>query len=174
MPTRTTWRSVASSSHSAGTTWSPAGIICAGAQAAVQPSRGSAWSGCASSAARARSSRRKGMALSSARLVAHQATQAFDPVGLVRRLVPADAVDAREAHGEAGLVALAFVHRVECDLEHQATVGFAYRPEAVHRVIADVAVELLQFLVGKAEVRFAHGQQLGAGIGVAVPAAEGV
>ena len=52
-PTRTTCRTVAPSSHSAGTTWSPAGTICAVAHAAVHPSRSRAVAGCTVSAASA-------------------------------------------------------------------------------------------------------------------------
>ena len=45
--------------------------------------------------------------------------QRLEAVGLGGGLVPADAVDAREAHGDARLVARGAGHRVECHLEHQ-------------------------------------------------------
>ena len=48
-----------------------------------------------------------------------QPLQGLQPVGLGGRLVPADAVDAREAHGDAGLVPGRAVDRVERDLEHE-------------------------------------------------------
>src|SRR5207253_1993949 len=93
---------------------------------------------------------------------------------LMRGLVPADAADAREAHRNARLMAFAGVDRIERDLEYQALVGFAHRPEAVDRVVAHVAVELLELLVGEAEVGLSDWQQLGTRIGISVPATEGV
>ena len=49
--------------------------------------------------------------------------QRLDAVGLARRLVPADAVDAREAHGDAGFVPGRALQPLEGDLQHEAPVG---------------------------------------------------
>ena len=62
----------------------------------------------------------------------------------------------------AGLVALAVVDRIERDLEHQALVGLAHRAEAVDGVLAHMAVEPFQLLVGEAEIGLADRQQFGA------------
>src|SRR6185503_801634 len=82
------------------------------------------------------------------------------PVGLSRRFVDANTADAREAHGEARLVAAALVDRIERDLEHEALLNLAHRAEALYRVAADPAVEPFQLLVGEAEVRLADGKEL--------------
>src|SRR5207248_5797776 len=47
----------------------------------------------------------------------------FQPVGLCGRLVPAQAVDARKAHGEPRLVAGRSLQSLESDFEHQARMG---------------------------------------------------
>ena len=44
------------------------------------------------------------------RLLHEHRRERFEPIGLLRWLVPADAVDAREAHGDAGLVACRAMH----------------------------------------------------------------
>ena len=64
-------------------------------------------------------------------------------------------MDAREAHGEARLVALGGVDRIERDLEHEAGPDRAHRSEALGRVVAHPAVELRQLLVGEAEIGLA-------------------
>src|SRR3954469_13712151 len=85
-----------------------------------------------------------------------QLLQGLQAIGLRRRLVPADAVDAWKAHGDARAVALRPRQTLERHLQHQALVGvvhhLTYRTEAVDGVVPDVAVELQQLLVGEAEV----------------------
>ncbi|MDV7390128.1 hypothetical protein RZS08_02190, partial [Arthrospira platensis SPKY1] len=76
------------------------------------------------------------------------------------RLVPADAVHPRKAHRHPGFVAGRAVHRIEGDLEHEVGGDFADRAVAAGGVVADMAVELLQFLVGEAEIGLAHGYEL--------------
>ena len=82
-----------------------------------------------------------------ARSSRHQLLQRLHRVGLLRRLVPADAVDAREAHGEPGAVAGRAVHAVEGDLEDERRHDLAHRPVALDGVVADPAVEALEKLV---------------------------
>ena len=76
-----------------------------------------------------------------------------------RGLVPAEAGDAGEAHGDAGVVAGGALQALEGDLEHQAVVGLgahgADRAEAVGGVVAHEAVDLRQLLVGEAEIGLA-------------------
>src|SRR5690606_27206272 len=84
-----------------------------------------------------------------------QLLEAFQAIGLLRRLVPADAVDAREAQGDAGLVAGRALYGIESDLEDQARAHRAHRPEALCRVGPDPAVELLELLVREAEIGLA-------------------
>src|SRR5437868_5382039 len=92
----------------------------------------------------------------------------------MRRLVAADTADPGKAHRHPRLVALAGVDRIERDLEHQALVGLADWAEPRHGVVADVGVEPLGLLVGEAKIGLPHGEKLGPGIGIAVPAPEGV
>src|SRR3546814_18903504 len=48
-----------------------------------------------------------------------------------------------------------------------------FRSEAIDRMTTDIAVQPFQFLVSETEIGLAHRQQIGALIGIAVPAAEG-
>ena len=75
------------------------------------------------------------------RALLDQALQGREPVGLGRGLVPADAVDARKAHGDAGFVAGRAVHRVERDLEHELGRHLADRAEALRGVVAHPPVD---------------------------------
>ena len=52
-----------------------------------------------------------------------QLFQRLDAVGLRRRLVPADAADAGEAHGEAGFVPGRALQALEGDLEDEAALA---------------------------------------------------
>src|ERR1043165_2183959 len=69
-------------------------------------------------------------------------------VGLAGRLVPADAADAGEAHGDAGLVAGGALEALEGDLEDQAVARLgadaADRAEAFDGVVANELVDLEQ------------------------------
>src|SRR3546814_970682 len=62
---------------------------------------------------------------------------------------------------------------IKGDFEYQALVLFTNRPEPMDRMTADIAVQPFQFLVSETEIGLAHRQQIGALIGIAVPAAEG-
>src|SRR3954469_8162418 len=88
----------------------------------------------------------------------------LQPVGLARRLVPAQAADAREAHRDAGLVPRRALQALEGDFHHQPLVGlmhhFAHRSEAVDRVAPHVAVDLEKLFVGEAEIGLADRHQL--------------
>ena len=90
--------------------------------------------------------------------------QRLEPVGLARRLVPAQPADARKAHREPGLVPGRALQPFERDLQHQALVGLvhdlAHRAEAVDGVAAHEAVDLDQLLVGEAEIGLADRHQL--------------
>ena len=99
-------------------------------------------------------------------------------IGLARGLVPAQAADPREAHGDAGLVAGGALQALEGHLEDQAVVRLgadrADRAEAFDGVVADELVDLLQLLVGEAEIGLAdRGEDAGAGV-VEGPDPEGV
>src|SRR5712691_195590 len=90
----------------------------------------------------------------------------FQPVGLARRLVPAQPIDAGKAHGEPRLVPGRALQALEGDLEHQPLVGLmhdlAHRTEAVDGIAAHEAVDLDELLIGKAEIGFADRNQHGA------------
>ncbi len=62
---------------------------------------------------------------------------------------------------------------LEGDLEHQALVAarphLAHRAEAVDRVVAHEAVELVQFLVGEAEIGLADRHQRSPSVAVQTP-----
>jgi len=100
--------------------------------------------------------------------VLDQGFEALQPIGIARGLVEAQPADAREAHGDAGLVAGRPRHALECDFEHQAAVifmhDFAHRPEAVDGIAADEAVDFGKLGVGEAEIGLAHRHQLVADI----------
>src|SRR5258705_9155657 len=80
----------------------------------------------------------------------------LQPVGLARRLVPAQPADAGKAHRKPGFVAGRTLQPFEGDLEHQALVGLvhdlAHRAETLDGVAADETVDLDQLLVGEAEI----------------------
>src|SRR6478736_8297332 len=77
--------------------------------------------------------------------------QGLDPVRLRRRLVPANAADPGKAHGDAGFVPGGALQALEGDFENEPAILAVFHlpdgPEAVDRVVADVAVELQQLLV---------------------------
>src|SRR5438876_11013935 len=98
-----------------------------------------------------------------------QLFERLERVGFAEGLVPADAVDAREAHRHTRFVAGRAVHAVEGDFEDDLGRHLAHRPVTLHGVVADPAVEALQFLVGEARIGLADGYQLGA-----APGAEGI
>src|SRR5260221_1175474 len=96
----------------------------------------------------------------SARMSDQQPLERAEPVGLLGRLVPADAADAGKAHRQPGAVPARAMHGIERDLEHQPGLDLAHRAEAVDRVVAHPLVELTELGVGKAEIRLAHRDQL--------------
>src|SRR5260370_22622885 len=79
--------------------------------------------------------------------------EGFQSVGFPGRLVPAQAVDAGKAHGEARLVPRGALQSLEGDFEHQARIGFvrplAHPAEAVDGGAPHVAGALYQLLVGE-------------------------
>src|SRR5579871_3770653 len=78
-----------------------------------------------------------------------------------RRLVPADAVNARKPHRDARFMARRAMNAVEGNLQHELGRHGAHRAETLDRMIANPAVELAQLLIGKAEIGFANGDELG-------------
>ena len=78
----------------------------------------------------------------------------------MKRIVVAHAQHAREAHGDAGLVARACVDAFEGDLENQAGLATAHRAEFIQRGGSDDFVHGSEFNVGQAGVGFRAGQQL--------------
>src|SRR5262245_46331797 len=77
-----------------------------------------------------------------------QAFERVQRVGFVEGLVPADAMDAREAHCDARFMAGRAVHAVEGDFEHDLRRDLAHRAPAPEGVVAHPLVEAAQFLVG--------------------------
>src|SRR4029077_10542631 len=78
-------------------------------------------------------------------------------------LVPAQAVDAWEAHGEPRFVACRALQSLECNFEHEALLGrkhnFTYRAEAFDGIAADETIDLNEFFIGEAEICLAHRHQ---------------
>src|SRR3954454_7076934 len=98
------------------------------------------------------------------RLGLEHALQGFQPVGLARRLVPAQPVDARKPHGDAGFVPRRALQALKGHFQHEPLVRLvydvAYGAELLDRVAADEAVDLQQFLVGETEIGLADRHQL--------------
>jgi hypothetical protein len=94
--------------------------------------------------------------------------QRLQPVGLARRLVPAQPVDAGKPHRDAGFMARRALQALERDFQDQPLLGLvddmADGTEFFDRVAADEAVDLQQLLVGEAEIGLADRHQL-----IAVP-----
>src|SRR5262249_36059224 len=92
------------------------------------------------------------------------ALQGLEPIGVARRLVPTQPVDAGKTHGEAGFVARGALQTFESHLEHQALLALvhdlAHRAEPVDRVATNEAVDLGEFGVGKAEIGLSDGDEL--------------
>src|SRR4249919_3674835 len=117
---------------------------------------------------------RRGVTLAGWASVHNHPHQVFQPVGFLGRLVPADAVDAGKAHGDARFVPARAMHRVEGDLEHEPWLDLAHGTEAVDGVIAHPAVELEKLGVGEAEIGLAYRHELGLAALRLAPGAEGV
>src|SRR6476659_5760876 len=88
------------------------------------------------------------------------AEESLQPIGFLGRLLPADAMDAWEAHGHARFMPARAMHRVEGNLEHKPRLDLAHGTETVHGVIAHESVELPQLQIGEAEIGLAHGHEL--------------
>src|SRR4051812_45206415 len=90
--------------------------------------------------------------------------QRFQAVGLARRLVPAQPVDAGKAHGDARFVPRRALQPLEGDFQNQALVrlmhDMADRTEFLGGVAADETVDLQQLLVGEAEIGLSDRYQL--------------
>src|SRR5271166_4385395 len=90
--------------------------------------------------------------------------QRFEPVGLARRLVPAQPVDAGKAHRDAGFVPRRALQALKGDFQHETLVSFmndvAHGAEFLRGVAADKTVDLQQLLVGEAEIGLADRHQL--------------
>src|SRR5215831_10245981 len=101
----------------------------------------------------------------------------FQPVGFARWLVPAQPIDAREAHRDAGFVPRRAFKTLEGDFQHQPLLrlvdDMAYGTEFLCRVAANKTVDLEQLLIGEAEIGLADRHQLLAALARA-PDAEGV
>ena len=107
-------------------------------------------------------------------VASYHGKQGLQPVGLGGGLVPADAMDAREAHGDARFVAARGLDGIEGDLEHQRR---AHRPdgtELLDGVVTDEAVELQELRVGEAGIGLAHRHELVVARVAAAPGAESI
>src|ERR1700736_2451793 len=92
--------------------------------------------------------------------LSQQLLQRLEGVGFADGLVPANAVDAREAHRHPRFVAGPGGDAVERGPGDDLRRHLAHRPVTLHGVVADPAVEALQFLVGEARIGLADGHQL--------------
>ena len=74
--------------------------------------------------------------------------QRFQPVGLARRLVPAQPVDARKPHRDAGFMSRRARQSLEGDFQHQPLIRLMHhmpdRPEFLGGVAAYETVDLQQ------------------------------
>src|SRR5690348_259368 len=95
-----------------------------------------------------------------ARPLRQKLQKGLDAIGFGRGLVPADAMDTREAHGQARFMACRAMHAVERDFEHEVLRDGTHRPEPIDGVIADPAVEPPQLFVSEAGIGFADRYQL--------------
>src|SRR3984885_10484279 len=90
--------------------------------------------------------------------------QRFQPVGLAQRLVPAQPVDARKPHRDAGFMPWRARQSLEGYFQHEALIRLMHhmpdRPEFLGGVAAHEAIDLQQFLVGEAEIGLADRHQL--------------
>src|SRR5689334_16293302 len=105
-------------------------------------------------------------------VASYHAEQGFQPVGLGGRLVPADAMDARETHRNAGFVPARGLDGIESDLEDECRTDRADGPELLNGVVAHEAVELQHLLVGEAGIGLAHRHELVLAVVAAAPGAE--
>src|SRR3954454_3868177 len=100
---------------------------------------------------------RRGLAL-------QHALQRLQPVGVARRLVPAQPADARKAHRDTGFVPRRSLQALEGDFQHQALLRLVHdvanRTELLGGIAADEAVDLQQLLVGEAEIGLADRNEL--------------
>src|SRR5689334_8701477 len=98
--------------------------------------------------------------------------QRLESVGFLSRFVPANAADAREAHGHARFMPRRAMHRIEGHLEHELGLDLADGAETVHRMIAHEGIELSQLLIREAEIRLADRHELGLSVLGRAPSAE--
>src|SRR5436190_11512740 len=89
-----------------------------------------------------------------------QSLQLRQRVGLVQWLVVADPQHAREANGDAALVARAAIDSLEAQLEHEARPDAAHGAELLERRRPDDAVDDLELRAGEAGVRLGEGDEL--------------
>ena len=90
--------------------------------------------------------------------------QGLEPVGLARRLVRAQPVDARKSHCHAGFVARRARQPLEGDFQHQSLVGLVHhmadRTEFFRGVAPHEAIDLQQLFIGEAEIGLADRHEL--------------
>jgi hypothetical protein len=91
-----------------------------------------------------------------------QRRQRRERVGFLDRLVDAPAQHAREAHGDARLVARRALDRLEAELEDQRRRDAAHRAELLERRAPHDRVDLADLLVGEARVRLRERHELAA------------
>src|ERR1700730_9146592 len=87
--------------------------------------------------------------------LSQQLLQRLEGVGFADGLVPADAVDARNAMRHPRFVAGRAMHAVERNFQDDLRCHLAHRPITLHGVVADPAVEALQLLVGEPRIGLA-------------------
>src|SRR5579883_3525957 len=97
------------------------------------------------------------------------ALECLQPIGFARRLVPAQAVDPREAHGKARSMTARALQPFEGYFQDQAGVGLvrnlAHRAKTINGVAPDVAIDRDQLLIREAEIGLADRHQNVARIG---------
>src|SRR4029078_2101150 len=91
------------------------------------------------------------------------AFECLQPIGFARRLVPAQATDARKAHCDTGLVARRALQPLERNFQHQPRLrlvhDLAHGAESIDGIATYETVDLDQLLVGKSEISLADGNE---------------
>ncbi len=99
----------------------------------------------------------------SSRIGLEHPLQRFQPLGLARRLVPAQPVDARKPHRDAGFMSRRARQSLEGDFQHQALIRLMHHmpngSEFFGGVAAHEAVDLQQLFIGEAEIGLADRNQ---------------
>ncbi len=106
---------------------------------------------------------RQDAAATAGRSAVHQRPRVLQGIDIGGGLVAADGVDAGEAHGEAGVVALRGLDRVEGDFEDEVRLDVVFAALLRQGVALEVDGEFLDLGIGEAGVGLADDAELAAG-----------